>query len=247
MHSNQHMPMGDSPERAQAHVALYRLAAAAFGHPLPELHQAISEGRFHQAFDQAWHAITGRHWPQSPASSSFEELEAGYIDLFVHGRKGEPRVHLLAGDYDDLRTGLTRPVFMLNVQAFYRHFDLKAATGDEGLHEEPDHVVAMLEFMAVLHHLEAQTLQRGEDPAAYRRAQRDFLQRYLVPLMDTICQEVATERHVYLDATLLRLIEDLPYRLSQQLAELEVRLGPSAELSANATERPRSLAQNLWS
>lgn len=241
------MPMGNSSERAQAYVALYRLAAAALAHPVPELHQAIAEGRFHQAFNSAWQVITGRAWPRSPASADFTTLETGYIDMFVHGQRGEPRVHLLAGDYDALRSGVTRPVFMLNIQAFYQHFDLRAATSDEGRNEEPDHVVTMLEFMAILHHLEARALDNGADPSPYRRAQRDFLQRYLAPLMDTICREVTTQRRATLDASLLRLIEDLPSRLRQQLAELEVRIGPGTDVSPHATDRPRKLAQDLWS
>lgn len=241
------MPLGNSSERARAQVALYRLAASALGHPVPELHQVFADGRFYDAFNSAWSRITGRPWPQSSASADFAALEAGYIDMFMHGRRGQPRVYLLAGDYDTLRNGVTRPVFMLNIQAFYRHFDLQAATTDEGRSEEPDHVVTMLEFMAVLHHLEAQALDRGAVPDAYRRAQRDFLQRYLLPLMETICQEVTAERHVRLDPHLLRLIEDLPQRLGQQLAELEARIGPSDDGTTQLTERPRNLAQNLWS
>ena len=241
------MPMGDSPERAQASEAIYRLAAAAFGHPVPELHEAFVDGRFHAAFNSAWRSVTGRDWPQSPPSESFAALESGYIDMFLHGRRGEPRVHLLAGDYEALRDGVTRPVYMLNVQAFYRHFDLQAATADEGRNEEPDHVATMLEFMAVLHHLEARALERGNDPSAYRRAQRDFLHRYLVPLMEALYQGVSAERHGHLDANLLRLIEDLPQRLQQQLAELEVRIGPCADLASGSSDHERNLAQNLWS
>ena len=241
------VPMGDSPERARASMALYRLAAAALGHPVPELHEAFVDGRFHHAFNEAWQRITGRIWPRSAASADFAALEAGYIDMFLHGRRGQPRVHLLAGDYESLRNGVTRPVFMLNIQAFYRHFDLQAATGDEGRNEEPDHLATMLEFMAVLHHLEAQAIERGADCCAYRRAQRDFLRRYLLPLLETIHQEVSAESHGQLDANLLRLIEDLPQRLRQQLAELQVRIGPSTEPSVPAAEQTRNLAQNLWS
>lgn len=241
------MPMGNSPERAQAHMALYRLAAAALGHPVPELYESFTDGRFYQAFNSAWHSLTGRDWPRSAAAPDFASMEAGYIDMFVHGRKGEPRVYLLAGDYDELRDGVTRPVFMLNVQAFYRHFDLQAATSDEGLTEEPDHIVTMLEFMAVLHFLEAQALQRGTDPDPYRRAQRDFLYRYLAPLAQTIHMEIAGQRYVALDPYMLRLIQDLPMRLQQQLAELEARLGPSADVTARSEDKPRQMAQNLWS
>lgn len=241
------VPMGDSPERARASIALFRLTAAALAHPVPELHQTLADGRFHQAFNEAWQAITGRPWPRSPCSRSFTDLEAGYIDIFMHGQRGEPRVHLLAGDYDSLRNGVTRPVFMLNIQAFYQHFGLQAATADEGRHEEPDHVATMLEFMAVLHHLEAQALERGADPSAYRRAQRDFLQRYLLPLADTIYKEVSLQRGGNLDANLIRIIEDLPIRLHQQLAELELRVGTGTNVSAPEAAQPRKLAQNLWS
>ncbi len=247
MTSIQSMPMANTPERARASAAVYRLAAAALGHPVAELQQAFVDGRFYQAFNKAWYSITGRDWPRSVASADFTTLETGYIDVFLHGRRGQPRVHLLAGDYEALLGGLSRSVFMLNIQAFYRHFGLRAATADEGRHEEPDHLVAMLEFMAVLHHLEAQALERNADPGAYRRAQRDFLQRYLLPLLDAIYQNVAAEHELMLDATLVRLIEDLPHWLRQQLGELEVRVGAGADSSVHATERPRILAQNLWS
>lgn len=241
------MPMGDSPERARANMALFRLAAAALAHPVPELYEAFTDGRFHASFNQAWQAITGRPWPQCPPGPSFIALEAGYIDMFMHGQRGSPRVHLLAGDVDALRDGVTRPVYMLNLQAFYKHFDLQANTHDEGNHEEPDHVATMLEFMAVLHHLEAQALERGADPSAYRRAQRDFLQRYLIPLTDTIRREVARQSSKDLDANLVRIIDDLPDRLHQQLAELELRVGPGTDVATPDTARPRKLAQNLWS
>src|SRR5690625_4911291 len=177
------MPMGNSTERAQANVALYRLAAAALAPPAPELQQAFADGRFQLAFSSAWQAGTGPPLPRSPARPDFPSLEAVYIDLFMHGKRGEPHVHLLAGDYDALRSGTTRPVFMLNIQAFYQHFDLQAATDDEGRNEEPDHVATMLEFLAVLHHLESQALDNGKDATPYQRAQRDFLQRYLLPLL----------------------------------------------------------------
>lgn len=240
------MPLANTPERAHATGAIYRLAAAAFGHPLPELQQALADGSFHTALHTAWRQITGRDWPRSPASADFAALESGYIDTFVHGRSGKPRVPLLAGEYEHLLGGQTRPVFMLNVQAFYRHFGLRAATGDEGRSEEPDHLVDMLEFMAVLSHLEARALAGHTDPAAYRRAQRDFLHRYLVPLLDAMRRGVAAEKRLNLDATLVRMVEDLPQWARQQLVELEARVGPCADPAERATRQPRAVAQNLW-
>ncbi|MEO8249656.1 MAG: molecular chaperone TorD family protein, partial [Burkholderiales bacterium] len=240
------IPMADSPQRADAKGAIYRLAAVAFGHPLPEFQRALEDGSFHEAFNNAWQRITGRQWPRASASTDFTALEAGYIDAFVHGRQGKPRVPLLAGEYEHLLGGKTRPAFMLNVRAFYSHFGLRAATGDEGRPEEPDHLVDMLEFMAVLCHLEARALERRTDPSSYRRAQRDFLQRHLLPLMDAICQGVAAESGLALDATLVRMIEDLPQWARQQLAELQARVGPYSDQSASVTQRPRSVEQNLW-
>lgn len=241
------MPMVNTPERAEAQGGIYRLAAAAFGHPLPEFQQALENGSFHEALSTVWFQITGRQWPPCPVSADFAALESGYIDTFTHGRAGKPRVPLLAGEYGSLIGGLTRPVFMLNIQAFYRHFGLQAATGDEGESEEPDHLVAMLEFMAVLSHLEAQALQKGKNPSAYRRAQRDFLKRYLLPLVSALHQGVASEENLALDATLTRLIEDLPEVAQQQCIALEADVGPYNDQTANIAAQPRVVEQNLWS
>ena len=241
------MPMADSPKRADAKGAIYRLAAAAFGHPVPEFQRALEDGSFHAAFDAAWQQITGRPWPRAAACDDFTALEAGYIDTFVHGRQGKPRVPLLAGEYEHLLGGKSRPAFMLNVRAFYRHFGLQAAAADEGRAEEPDHLIDMLEFMTVLSHLEARALEGRRDPSSVRRAQRDFLQRHLLPLIDAIGRSLAAEPELSLDATLLRLAEDLPQWARLQLAELEARVGPYGDHSADTNARPRSVEQNLWS
>lgn len=240
------MPLANTPERANATGAIYQLAAAAFGHPLPELQQAFVDGSFHKAFNTAWRQITGREWPRCQASADFVALEAGYIETFVHGWRGKPRVPLLAGEYEDLLGGQTRPAFMLNVQAFYRHFGLRAAAADEGHADEPDHLVDMLEFMAVLSHLEAGALASHGDPSAYRRAQRDFLHRHLVPLLEAMRRGLAAEKRLNLDATLVRMVEDLPEWARQQLAELEARVGPCADPADRATRQSRAVAENLW-
>ena len=116
-------------------------------------------------------------WRQPP---DFAALEAGYITAFLHGPKGKPIASLLAGDHEHLLAGHARPVFMLNIAAFYRHFGLAAATEDEGRADEPDHLASLLEFMAVLAHLEARALSGGKDPSPYRRAQRDVLRRHSI-------------------------------------------------------------------
>lgn len=241
------MPMTGTPARARAHEGFYRLAAAALGHPVPEFLEALTNGSYHRTMGGLWYALTGRPWPGQPASSrDFAELEAGYIDAFHHGNRGQPRIHLVAGDHDSLREGLSRSIFMLNIQAFYRHFGLQAATNDEGRTEEPDHIVTMLEFMAVLHHLEARALQQQRPVDSYLRAQRDFLQHYLLPLAAAVHDGLRQRPDLLLDACVVELVVQLAGRLQDQLAELEIRVGPGAEASAAVPDKPRVLSQNLW-
>ena len=251
----QRLPDGESAARAAAKQSLWRLAAAAFAHPVPELQTALDSGRFHAAFDAAWRAVTGRAWPRASPSPDFATLESGYIAAFLHGPKGKPVAPLLAGDHERLLAGHARPVFMLNIAAFYRHFGLTAATRDEGRTDEPDHLASLLEFMAVLTHLEAQALEAGKDPGAYRRAQRDFLRRYLCPLLKAIAGSLRARPVAGLDATIAQLVEDLPSWAQSQAAELEARVGPyrdpdDAEGGTRSLPRqrtaPRTVDQNLW-
>lgn len=249
-------PAGDSPVRAQAKQTLWRLAAVAFGHPQPEFQDALKDGCFHSAFSEAWLGVTGRGWCRQASSVDFPALESGFISTFLHGGKGKPVAPLLAGDYEHLLAGHSRPVFMLNITAFYRHFGLKAATADEGRADEPDHLASMLEFMAVLSHLEARALSRGADPVPYRRAQRDFLRRYLVPLLQTIAGRLRQSPQLDLDPTLGQLVEELPPWAEGQALELEARAGPYHNPDDQKSARPsvpapvtgtrRTVDQNLW-
>ncbi len=253
----QTLPGGDSPERAAAKETLWRLSAAAFSHPNPELQEAFASGRFHQAFNEAWWAVTGQVWPRSPASPDFSSLEAGYIIAFLHGRKGKPLASLLAGEYESLLAGHTRPVFMLNVTAFYSHFGLQAATQDEGHHDEPDHLASMLEFVSVLAHMEARALTRSQDAAPYRRAQRDFLRRHLLGLLQAIRERLRDQDGLDdLDPTLRQLVLDLPDFGERLVTELEARVGRyhdpdarsgSSDVAGEArSDSRRVVDQNLW-
>ena len=253
----QPLPGGDTAARAAAKETIWRLAAAALGHPAPELHRALASGTFHAALNDAWIAVTGRGWPRRKPSADFVALESGYIAAFLHGPKGKPLASLLAGDHERLLAGQARPVFMLNIAAFYRHFGLQAAATDEGRADEPDHLVGMLEFMAVLTHLEVQALRRDSDPAAYRRAQRDFLRRYLGPLLHVVADCLRGRAPETLDATIGHLIEELPDWADLQAAELEARVGryrdpdAASTVPAETAEGPgaaatRVIDQNLW-
>ena len=250
-------PAGDSAARAAAKETIWRLAAAALGHPAPELQKALENGTFHAALNDAWFAVTGRSWPKCGPSADFAALESGYIAAFLHGPKGKPVAPLLAGDHERLLAGHARPVFMLNISAFYRHFGLQASQADEGRADEPDHLASMLEFMAVLAHLEARALRRNRDPAAYRRAQRDFLRRYLGPLLHAVADCLRGWPVETLDETIRQLVRDLPGWADLQAAELEARVGRYRDPDAVATGRSdavqghgtaatRVVDQNLW-
>ncbi len=242
-------PAGDSAARAAAKETIWRLTALTFGHPTAEAHAAFANGDFHQAFDRAWSAITGRHWPAARPSSDFKECEAGYITAFLHGPKGKPIASLLAGDHENLLAGQARPVFMLNISAFYRHFGLQAATGDEGRADEPDHLASMMEFMAVLCHLEAKALHGGRDPSPCRRAQRDFIRRYVGPMLRTIAGRLRAGPPTGLDPVVAQLVEELPNWAESQAAELEVRVGPYRDPDQPGfagTKTKQVAAGDLW-
>ncbi|WP_144777326.1 molecular chaperone TorD family protein [Marinobacter maritimus] len=216
-------------ERAGARGAIYRLAAVALGYPLDETWEALADGRLQAALSGALQTLGDEPWPTVDASFSSEDLQVGYMATFVHGKLGKPRVPLVASAYGGLIGGLTPGAYMLNVQAFYTHFGLTAAVEDEGHKDQPDHLLAMLEFCALLCHLEAQALENSRDAAPYRRAQRDFLVRYLRPLLQAIRATYAQENQYGLDANLAHLVKVLPdWTHTQQLA-LETQVGPSPE------------------
>ncbi len=247
----EHLPMGNSPGRAAAKETLWRLSALALSHPAPEFHAAIASGEFHDAFNDAWIRVTGRDWPRTEGAPGFAAYEAGFITAFLHGRKGKPVAALLAGDHDAILAGLTRPVFMLNLTAFYRHFGLRAATEDEGRQDEPDHLASMLEFMSVLCHLEARALEQDRDASPYRRAQRDFLGRYLRSTLDAVAGLLRRTSVPDLDPTVFQLVQDMAEWSSAQIAELEARVGPFRDPDAPkpipaTTSRAEPVTQNLW-
>ncbi len=248
------LPMGDAPARAQAKETLWRLTALCAGHPSLEFFQAVADGDFQEAFGRAWASLTGRPWTAPAPVESFKAFEAGYIWAFLHGHKGRPVAPLLAGDHEILLGGLTRPVFMLNLTAFYRHFGLKAAVDDEGFNDEPDHLATMAEFMAVLCHLEARALADNRDASGYRRAQRDFLCRYLSPFLERVKHRLGHEETGLLSPDISAVFFEMATWSTTQIAELEARVGPFRDPDKNpihgtmptAQAGNSSAPQNLW-
>jgi DMSO reductase family type II enzyme chaperone len=87
---------------------------------------------------------------------------------------------------------------------FYSCFGLCRA---EQPNDMPDHLSAQLEFMHYLSYGEAMLCSEGDDPADYRRGQRDFLlhhtAQWLVKLKNTLIENDAADFFLEL-ATLLQ-------------------------------------------
>lgn len=238
-------PATDESNRLAARETIYRLAAALFGYPLAETQQALEEGRVAAALAPAWQTLTGEPWPVLPPSEDLTALQVGYTATFLQGRRGRPRVPLVASAHEVLLEGESQGSYLLNVKAFYGHFGLQAAQGDEGHAEEPDHLVAMLEFCTLLCHLEQAALSGGRDPAPYRRAQRDFIARYLGPLLGAIRERFADARDQGLDPTLAHLVEVLPGWVAEQQAALIDQVGPTPQ-PGDAVAHSIADSRSLW-
>ena len=230
-------------EQVLARGTVFRLAAAMLDYPLAETWQALHEGRMAQVLSQAMAVLGEAAWPALPASNDLKALEVGYMATFVQGRRGRPQVPLVASAYEQLLAGDTPGHYLLNVQAFYRHFGLKAATEDEGHIDEPDHLVTMLEFCALLCHLEQQAFESGRDAASPRRALRDFLTRYLVPMTSALRERFNREADQGLDANLACLVQRLPDWADRQREILEHQVGPCPQPGQRAATGD---AESMW-
>ncbi|MEH6584884.1 MAG: molecular chaperone TorD family protein, partial [Halioglobus sp.] len=113
----------------------------------------------------------------------FADYEADYIRVFQVGRRGQPIVHLSAGDYQTLIGSGSRPEFLLEYSGWYRHFGLKTNEEDQA-NEFPDHIVCQLEFLAWLSHLEHTSADKPPLQQGYQCAQRDFAERHLQQFLE---------------------------------------------------------------
>jgi DMSO reductase family type II enzyme chaperone len=166
----------DHPEalRAGARSRVFGLLAGALAYPESSMLDDIREGRLADALARTLGDL------DSPLTEGLDcdalrdgleadELAIEYTRLFDVGTSGPPC---------PLHGGLWSKERMKNMEEvlrFYNHFDL---TLDQGQHELPDHLTAELEFLHFLAFREAEALQAGVDAGAYRRAQRDFIERH---------------------------------------------------------------------
>ena len=221
---------------------LFQLRAIGFSHPGSEFRQRLQNGDYTRALGESTRGLPVA-LPELPAPLAAEkDYEAQYIHLFHTGRSGKPMVSLNAGDHDTVLAEQGRPEFLLQYADWYRHFGLRVSETESN--ELPDHLLCQLELMAWLAYLEHSSndepgLQRG-----YRLAQRDFLQRHLLPLLESLAQGLRDVRSGEPIAAFYQALADLALECSAMLlGQLNTLASESAESGDKAAD---IAAVNLW-
>ena len=228
------MPSSSAQTRSQ----LMQLLGMGLAHPVPDFHRHLQEGSYQASLAELMEALFDASVSLSGQRVEFVDLEADYIRLFQVGNRGRPIVSRHAGDYDELLGDRSRPVFMLDYVSWYKHFGIKVRQ-DEQENELPDHLVCQFEFLAWLAHLEAGAVDRPELKIGYQRAQRDFLQRHLIPMVELMVP--ALQREAAINGTMAFFGELCSVALdasTQILHELESVLGPAVIAAKPGQERP---------
>lgn len=114
-------------------------------------------------------------------------LEQVYISTFDIGAP-EPPVPLYETAYPAARH--RRMQVLEDIVRFYEFFDLKLRRTPR---EMPDHLTVELEFMAALAQMEHAAELQGARAEPFRLAQRDFLERHLLPMLACINAGPITE------------------------------------------------------
>lgn len=183
--------------RAIIRSQLMRLLAQAFAHPLPGFYQQLVGGEYQKWIAELTEPLFGNaHQVNSSgfnfSDHCFSDYEAQFIDLFQMGKHGQPVVPLNAGAYSELLGSERRPEYLLRYSNWYKYFGLEVGQNDE-TSELPDHLVCQLEFLSWLAHLQSESLDKPELENSYQRAQRDFIQRELMPLLDLLIPALSRE------------------------------------------------------
>ena len=232
--------------RAAARSSLYRLQALAFGHPVPELHRQMADGRFRDAYGMHLATLDGYGKTALPlVRRGFARFESEFIAFFHVGPSGRPRCPLTEGDYD-LGGGETRSTLMLEFIQLYRWFGLKVRT--EGEEQElPDHLTCQLEFMAYLTHRESEALARGLNAGPYQRAQRDVIGRHLGKLVAVVAAGVKqAEEDATLDSFLPSLARALRRLVAAHQRELTELVGAYGGRLGRDESTAAAAGQDMW-
>ncbi len=166
------------------------------------------------------------------SSSTWENLEAEYIDKFDLGHYQTPPCSLHEGV---IRENLTRVEAFTDLLRCYDYFGVKLSKNRRRC---PDFLGVQLEFMAFLGHKVTQVEGDGGDSIPLRRAQRDFLERHLlswVPLLkERIERNVSETFYKSLSRLLLCFLERHHQYLSHSAKDPRFRKGGTCHDSSRA-------------
>lgn len=228
---------------AQARAQLFQLLALGFVHPVKEFHRLLDNGSYTAALTRAVHAAAGVDAVIGYTQVTYEDFEADYINLFQVGKRGQPIIHLNAGDYPKLLGSGSRPEFLLEYSGWYRHFGLKT-NEDEQANELPDNLVCQLEFLAWLAHLEQSAMDKPELQRGYQCGQRDFCQRHLYPMLELLVTALKKENHHKpIQPFFLKLATLSGEAVSRVLDQLLATVGDEEEQTDNLDQ---IASVNLW-
>lgn len=176
--------MTDPARKAILRSAIYGELARAFAYPGTDLFEDVSVGDLAMDLvDMITEIYPDEIEPLAVARSDLgagvtdlAELEAQYLATFETALPATP-LSLYEGSY---LTERPRAELLLELDAFYRHFGLAPSAAPRDF---PDNLTAELEFLQFLTAKEAQALDQALDAGPYLRAQRDFLDRHLGPML----------------------------------------------------------------
>ena len=228
---------------AKSRAQLFQMLSLGFLHPVKEFYRLIENGSYPLAVARAAQAALGMDTIMGHAQTDYQEFEANYIRLFQVGKGGRPIIYLNAGDYEELLGSGSRPEFLLEYSAWYRHFGLKTNEADQA-NELPDHLTCQLEFLTWLVHLEYSSADKPELQTGYQSAQRDFCQRHLCPMLDLLVTAMQRENQRNpVPSFLFKLVLVSQAAASTLLEKLVETLGEEAL----QTDNPDQIASvNLW-
>ncbi len=213
----------------------YRAFGQAFAYPDDALCAAIRTGTLAhdlrdlvRSLDPAL-ATTG-DWRALTDAGTGDALAVEFTRLFDVGAS-QPPCPLHGGLYCTPRTATLEEMVR-----FYNHFGLTLTDPPRQL---PDHLTTQLEFLHVLAYREAAALAAGEDPGAYRRAQRDFVARHPGRWVPQLRTRLARQEPMAFFAELTRTLECLLVHQYERLVTL-VGAVPSVRITHPAQ---RSLAR----
>lgn len=170
-----------SHAREKSHM--FQFLGLVWAHPDADFFNVLMDPGSRDVVADLCSCLTGTHIELPRLALEFETFEADYIGLVEPAPGNRSPAALHAGDYEDLVGSRSRPEFMLDYTAWYKHFGLGVKDGETET-QLPDHLACQFEFLAWLAHLEEQAEAGSVLASGYRAAQRDFLEAQVLPFLD---------------------------------------------------------------